>query len=292
MKTENELVLDVEEISRQVLEALDNQREECDFQKREIEKLSNIIKERDETIDTYVTKAAKEQNDFNGSSDQEKILRFTENVQSDLKCSICHDMILFSTATNCGHLFCEDCIHTWIQESSTCPICRIMVTSLGKVRRIDNFIAVFVETFMTEEYRETRSIRKRENRRELDNMDEGNSQDTQINPILMNNTINLESLRNSMEANIRYFEENVTSYERNILNVVRRFEEVVVEYGNAANLLITNFNSAPSHAYAVENDNVARINAEIEDSRRYLSEAIETLFENYTEHRQQVPTND
>jgi len=45
-------------------------------------------------------------------------------------CGICLDQVSNSIDLDCGHIFCEKCIGTWIitkQEKSTCPMCRIKI---------------------------------------------------------------------------------------------------------------------------------------------------------------------
>lgn len=60
---------------------------------------------------------------------------------SDFKCNICTDWLLEPQTTDCGHLFCAECIERWLEESDTCPICRHRCKTfpcLHVARQIDN----------------------------------------------------------------------------------------------------------------------------------------------------------
>lgn len=57
-------------------------------------------------------------------------LNSNDRVSSDIedsprvKCSLCWDKRVGSTTTPCGHLFCWNCIHSWINTKQECPMCR------------------------------------------------------------------------------------------------------------------------------------------------------------------------
>ncbi|KAG0233880.1 hypothetical protein BGW42_007087 [Actinomortierella wolfii] len=46
-----------------------------------------------------------------------------------LKCQICWDVPSVPTATQCGHVYCEECIHTWLRFNRECPVCRSPATN-------------------------------------------------------------------------------------------------------------------------------------------------------------------
>jgi len=75
---------------------------------------------------------------------------------SNLQCSICKELFVFSTVTNCGHIFCEGCIETWTGISNTCPICRKYINQQIPINDLDNHIEKCVEHFMEDNTREER----------------------------------------------------------------------------------------------------------------------------------------
>jgi hypothetical protein len=42
----------------------------------------------------------------------------------DTECPICLTDVSNAVSLDCKHGFCEDCIHKWIYENPTCPMCR------------------------------------------------------------------------------------------------------------------------------------------------------------------------
>jgi hypothetical protein len=44
---------------------------------------------------------------------------------ADSICPICQDSLAEGgTITSCKHVFCMECIHTWLLEHTDCPMCR------------------------------------------------------------------------------------------------------------------------------------------------------------------------
>ncbi|KAK4616226.1 hypothetical protein CLAFUW4_09796 [Fulvia fulva] len=39
-------------------------------------------------------------------------------------CPICHDDIKAPFKTECNHIFCVECLKTWLESANTCPSCR------------------------------------------------------------------------------------------------------------------------------------------------------------------------
>jgi len=45
----------------------------------------------------------------------------------DSNCAICYAPFSSPIKLNCGHIYCEDCISTWLDKEHTCPMCRAKV---------------------------------------------------------------------------------------------------------------------------------------------------------------------
>ena len=56
-----------------------------------------------------------------------------DNVINEI-CSICMDTISLPLLTQCGHLFCSNCITPWIQTNKNCPICKATVIEKNIIR--------------------------------------------------------------------------------------------------------------------------------------------------------------
>ena len=63
------------------------------------------------------------------------------SVEEDTICSICQDDTLNNdfTRTKCNHLYCTQCLNTWLETRSTCPKCRAIL----KVDINELFAAVY-----------------------------------------------------------------------------------------------------------------------------------------------------
>ena len=49
-----------------------------------------------------------------------------QDIETDKICSICHENLKKNkyTKTPCNHLYCLDCITSWLSNHNTCPYCR------------------------------------------------------------------------------------------------------------------------------------------------------------------------
>lgn len=43
-------------------------------------------------------------------------------------CVICHEEYTTPVLLTCKHIFCENCVSTWLDRERTCPLCRAPIT--------------------------------------------------------------------------------------------------------------------------------------------------------------------
>ena len=70
-------------------------------------------------------------------------------------------MVVTHSVVPCGHMFCGECLSTWLQRTHTCPKCRSAATA-PPVRAIavDNILETLVEKTMSAEDLQHRQQRK------------------------------------------------------------------------------------------------------------------------------------
>ena len=61
---------------------------------------------------------------------------FLERPHKDLVCGVCGDIMEEAMETECGHVFCAECLSTWFLKSSpkTCPFCRSALVHMRTAR--------------------------------------------------------------------------------------------------------------------------------------------------------------
>ena len=55
-------------------------------------------------------------------------------IPAALYCSICSEVFFDPVRLSCGHVFCKDCITQWSKKRGDCPIDRISLKGLSKLR--------------------------------------------------------------------------------------------------------------------------------------------------------------
>lgn len=50
--------------------------------------------------------------------------QFSSDVNDELVCSICTNVLMEPVQTQCDHLFCHACLHHWLRTSPSCPVDR------------------------------------------------------------------------------------------------------------------------------------------------------------------------
>tara|TARA_B100000963_G_C22467804_1_gene598701 strand:+ start:188 stop:625 length:438 start_codon:yes stop_codon:yes gene_type:complete len=48
----------------------------------------------------------------------------TTEVETNLECPICYEVIGEGVQLKCDHMYHKECIHTWFDKKTTCPMCR------------------------------------------------------------------------------------------------------------------------------------------------------------------------
>jgi len=70
----------------------------------------------------------------------------TEDELVDLFCPICHDSFTAPTKLSCAHIFCEECVSTWLDRGErSCPMCRARVCDDTSWR--DGSTSHFIQVF-------------------------------------------------------------------------------------------------------------------------------------------------
>ncbi|XP_065224824.1 polyadenylate-binding protein 1-like 2 [Planococcus citri] len=86
---------------------------------------------------------------------KKKLQDLIEALQTELQCSICHELFKEPSITECGHVFCEECIAEWKNQDgivSSCPTCRETLYRFRpekKIFEMNNFILKAAELLLS-----------------------------------------------------------------------------------------------------------------------------------------------
>ncbi|XP_065224846.1 polyadenylate-binding protein 1-like 2 [Planococcus citri] len=80
------------------------------------------------------------------SKAERKLQDLMDLLQTELQCSICHELFREPCITDCGHIFCDECIVEWKNQNCSCPTCRAALLKPEKrVFEMNNFIVKATE---------------------------------------------------------------------------------------------------------------------------------------------------
>ena len=127
---------------------LDEMKKELiNFHKNTINKYTLKLSKLDENNQAYYMLKTSYTTKLNESKFMLKILtKIDQKIKEENNCSICFDQLTDPILTQCGHLFCNECIHMCLKVKPICPMCRknIKGTSIininKKKKKINNFI--------------------------------------------------------------------------------------------------------------------------------------------------------
>lgn len=72
----------------------------------------------------------------------------TETLEDNLICPICFGLFYKTISiVPCLHNFCSACYSDWIQNSNSCPQCRVEIIQVGKNHSMDNLVEIFLKQF-------------------------------------------------------------------------------------------------------------------------------------------------
>ncbi|GJQ75385.1 hypothetical protein Trydic_g23561 [Trypoxylus dichotomus] len=69
-----------------------------------------------------------------------------EQIENELQCAICTELLIKVTTLNCSHSFCKDCIKEWRKTNKNCPICRTKIGTANRTSVLDNFIGKILKS--------------------------------------------------------------------------------------------------------------------------------------------------
>merc|ERR1712018_873786 len=95
--------------------------EEIKEEKQKMEFETNLFKKKAEKME-FETNLFKKQVDV-ANNQTKKLQKVFDASQEEVTCSICLGLCVFPVVIDCGHTFCERCIHEYFEHASICPFC-------------------------------------------------------------------------------------------------------------------------------------------------------------------------
>jgi len=90
----------------------------------------------------------------------------SEDLEEELTCIICHDLIKCAMTIECSHSFCSSCIRSWLERQKNCPVCREPITKAPvRSRTVDNAILKIVAKRGEQQKREWEAVVSAESKR-------------------------------------------------------------------------------------------------------------------------------
>jgi hypothetical protein len=136
---------------REIRQELDVQRKVANSYKQRVKYQVTVIADKDKVIEQKLQDISQLCHEVEELEQDRKFLKdFIENLESELTCSICAEIILNPTTTSCGHSFCYDCLEEWEDRNPTCPTCRAPLDCQHKSIVLKSLIEEFVLQFYSE----------------------------------------------------------------------------------------------------------------------------------------------
>lgn len=90
--------------------------------------------------------------------------KYLSDLNEELLCCICRELMVLSHALPCSHTFCYSCIRDWLSHSGDCPNCRAstQLKLAVPVKVLDNTIDKVAAEVLTAEELKERELKKQE----------------------------------------------------------------------------------------------------------------------------------
>lgn len=90
-------------------------------------------------------------------------------IEEELKCAVCHSMVIEPRVVGCGHMFCKSCLDQWMCLNKTCPMCSVGLKTVNfrkggvKMYAINSIVEKVTDAMLPEvKERRKRSVEERQ----------------------------------------------------------------------------------------------------------------------------------